>query len=44
MSSIKPYVARLFIYPIKSLDRVECDRVTILESGAVKGDSRMGNI
>ena len=38
MSSIKPYVARLFIYPIKSLDRVECDRVTILESGAVKGD------
>ena len=38
MPSVKPYVARLFIYPIKSLDRVECDRVTILESGAIKGD------
>ena len=38
MSVIKPHVARLFIYPIKSLDRVECDRVTILKSGALKGD------
>ena len=38
MSSINPYVARLFIYPIKSLDRVDCDRVIILESGALKGD------
>ena len=38
MSFIKPYVARLFVYPIKSLDRVECDRVTILESGAIEGD------
>ena len=38
MSSIKPYVARLFIYPIKSLDRQECDRVEILKSGAIKGD------
>ena len=33
-----PYVSKMFIYPIKSLDAVECDRVTILESGALKGD------
>ena len=38
MSDINPHVAKLFIYPIKSLDWVECDRVTILESGAIKGD------
>ena len=38
MSSTTPYVAKLFIYPIKSLDRVKSDRVTILESGAIKGD------
>lgn len=38
MSSINPRVAKLFIYPIKSLDRVDCDRVTILRSGAIKGD------
>ncbi|MGB5709435.1 MAG: MOSC N-terminal beta barrel domain-containing protein, partial [Waterburya sp.] len=38
MSSINPHVARLLVYPIKSLDRVDCDRVTILESGALEGD------
>lgn len=38
MSSITPYVSRLLVYPIKSLDGVNCDRVTILESGALKGD------
>ena len=38
MSSIEPYVSRLFVYPIKSLDWEECDRVKILESGAIKGD------
>ena len=38
MSSVNPYVARLFIYPIKSLDAVKCDRVTVLKSGALKGD------
>ena len=38
MSSINPYVARLLVYPIKSLDRVDCDRVTILKSGALEGD------
>ncbi len=36
--SPKPYVARLFIYPFKSLDKQERDRVTILKSGAIKGD------
>lgn len=38
MSFIKPYVARLFVYPIKSLDPEEYDRVNILKSGAIKGD------
>ena len=38
MSAINPHVAKLFVYPIKSLDPVECDRVTVLESGALKGD------
>jgi uncharacterized protein len=32
------YVSRLFVYPVKSLDWVDCDRVTILESGALQGD------
>ena len=38
MFSVNAYVARLFIYPIKSLDAVKCDRVTVLESGALKSD------
>ncbi len=38
MSSINPRVAKLFIYPIKSLDRVSVENVTILASGALKGD------
>ena len=38
MLSTTAYVSRLFIYPIKSLDRVDCDRVTILKSGALQGD------
>ena len=38
MSSTNPHVAKLFIYPVKSLDGVERDRVTVLESGALKGD------
>ena len=38
MSDINAYVSRLFIYPVKSLDSLECDRATILESGALKGD------
>ena len=35
---MKPYVSQIFIYPIKSLDWVSCDRITILNSGALKGD------
>ncbi|MEL6439339.1 MAG: MOSC N-terminal beta barrel domain-containing protein [Cyanobacteria bacterium J06621_8] len=38
MSSFTPHVARLDIYPIKSLDGLSCDRVTILPSGALEGD------
>lgn len=38
MSSINPHVAKLFIYPVKSLDGVERDRVTLLESGAIQRD------
>jgi len=33
-----PYVSRLFIYPIKSLDGVEIQSATVLRSGALKGD------
>ena len=38
MLSSVPYVSKLFIYPIKSLDRVNRDRVTVLKSGALQGD------
>lgn len=38
MSATTAYVSRLFVYPVKSLDWVACDRVTILESGALTGD------
>ncbi|MDJ0592468.1 MAG: MOSC N-terminal beta barrel domain-containing protein [Pleurocapsa sp. MO_226.B13] len=38
MSTVRPHVARLFVYPVKSLDRLEGDRVTILKSGALEGD------
>lgn len=31
-------VAKLIIYPIKSLDGMEVDRVTVLQSGALQGD------
>jgi uncharacterized protein len=37
---MNPHVAKLFIYPIKSLDPVPVDRVTILKSGALMGDRR----
>lgn len=32
------YLAGIYIYPIKSLDRVALDQVAVLESGALKGD------
>jgi uncharacterized protein len=37
---MNPHVAKLFIYPIKSLDPVPVDRVTVLKSGALMGDRR----
>lgn len=39
---MKPYVSQIFIYPIKSLDRISCDRVKILKSGALEGDRTWG--
>ncbi|MEO1147310.1 MAG: MOSC N-terminal beta barrel domain-containing protein [Cyanobacteria bacterium J06638_22] len=33
-----PYVSKLFIYPIKSLDRVEIVQASVLKSGALKRD------
>jgi uncharacterized protein YcbX len=38
MSHKLPHLAHIFIFPIKSLDGVQVDRVTVLESGALKGD------
>ncbi|MBD2463744.1 MOSC N-terminal beta barrel domain-containing protein [Oscillatoria sp. FACHB-1407] len=38
MAEVKPYVSKLFIYPIKSLDRVGLDRGVILKQGGLKGD------
>jgi uncharacterized protein YcbX len=38
MTDVIPYVSRLFIHPIKSLDRVELESITVLNSGALKGD------
>ena len=38
VNSQVPYVFKILIYPIKSLDATNCDRVTVLESGALKGD------
>lgn len=36
--TIVPYVSRLFVYPLKSFDRVELKQVRILPSGALKCD------
>lgn len=33
-----PHVSKIFIYPIKSLDRVAVNQAEILKSGALKGD------
>ncbi|BAZ17797.1 MOSC domain-containing protein [Calothrix sp. NIES-4071] len=38
MTDVIPYVSRLFIYPIKSLDRVEVKSTKVLKSGALKRD------
>jgi hypothetical protein len=34
----KPYVSRVLIYPIKSLDAVPVESIPVLQSGALKGD------
>ncbi|MUL39364.1 MOSC domain-containing protein [Gloeocapsopsis dulcis] len=38
MTDVVPYVSRLFIYPIKSLDRVGIEAIAVLKSGALKRD------
>ena len=38
MNTKVPYVSRLSVYPIKALDGIRVKQVTILESGALKGD------
>jgi uncharacterized protein len=38
MTTVTPYVSRLFLHPIKSLDQVDLESVTVLNSGALKGD------
>ncbi|KYC41657.1 molybdenum cofactor biosysynthesis protein [Scytonema hofmannii PCC 7110] len=40
MNDVIPYVSRLFIYPIKSLDRVSIENITVLKSGALKQDRK----
>ena len=36
--SVIPYISKLYIYPIKALDGFEVKQVSILRSGAIKGD------
>ncbi|MGF1477975.1 MAG: MOSC domain-containing protein [Cyanophyceae cyanobacterium] len=38
MTDTIPSVAKLFIYPVKSLERVEVTKVVVLRSGALAGD------
>ncbi len=38
MNDVVPYVSKLFIHPIKSLDRVSIENITVLRSGALKRD------
>ena len=38
MNAKNPYVFRLSLYPIKALDGISIERVTVLKSGALKGD------
>jgi uncharacterized protein len=40
MTTDSPTVARLSIYPIKSLDSVDVSQATVLASGALRGDRR----
>ena len=38
MTDIVPHISRLFIHPIKALDRVSIRNITVLKSGALKRD------
>lgn len=38
MTDVVPYVSRLFIHPVKSLDRVGIKNINVLRSGALKRD------
>ncbi|AKG23601.1 MOSC domain-containing protein [Calothrix sp. 336/3] len=38
---VSPHLAKIFVYPIKSLDGVELDRVTVLPSGALAHDREL---
>jgi hypothetical protein len=38
MTDVIPHVSKLFIYPIKSLDRVSIESANVLKSGALKRD------
>ena len=38
MTNLNPAVVQLWLYPIKSLDAIAVERVSILSSGALKGD------
>jgi len=40
MTTILPYLAGIYIYPIKSLDRVSLSQVKIHKSGALERDRR----
>jgi uncharacterized protein YcbX len=39
-----PYVSRILIYPVKSLDGISVDSATVLSSGALKGDRQFALI
>lgn len=41
MTDINPYISRLFIYPIKALDRVAVEQVAVLKTGALKHDREL---
>ncbi|RUT02824.1 hypothetical protein DSM106972_057440 [Dulcicalothrix desertica PCC 7102] len=49
-TDVIPYVSRLFIYPIKSLDRVSVESINVLKSGALERDrefaivDKLGNL
>ena len=38
MTNLNPTIARLWLYPVKSLDSIAVEQATILSSGTLKGD------